>query len=189
MTNGTDEDDPRDRLDELRERIRSGDLSAVKRDQLDQLVFVVVLAERRAETVVRDFPGGGGGAAGAGGGGVGAGLNSATHHGGVEHAELTEPFATLLADTSREAMGRAQDAPDAPGTVEATDPPVITPRDTSGDQGANGHCPTDVLVRTYESDHETHGDLVTVGSNVAILAPPAGLEPATRRLEVSCSIR
>lgn len=51
------EDDLRDQLDALRERIRSGELSAVERDQLDQLVFVVALAERRAETAVRDFPG------------------------------------------------------------------------------------------------------------------------------------
>lgn len=49
--------DPRDELDELRERIRGGDLSGVERDQLDQLVFVVALADRRAATAARDYPG------------------------------------------------------------------------------------------------------------------------------------
>lgn len=56
-TNGTDEEDPRDRLDALRERIRSGDLSREGRDQLDQLVFTVALADLRADKAVRDFPG------------------------------------------------------------------------------------------------------------------------------------
>ncbi|MPZ67415.1 MAG: hypothetical protein GEU83_18580 [Pseudonocardiaceae bacterium] len=51
------DDDPCDPLDELRERIRSGDLSAVERDQVDQLVFVIALAQRRADTAARDFPG------------------------------------------------------------------------------------------------------------------------------------
>ncbi len=51
------EDELRDQLDELRERIRSGDLCHSERDQLDQLVFVVALADRRAATAVRDFPG------------------------------------------------------------------------------------------------------------------------------------
>ncbi len=57
MTDDVGDDDPRDRLDELRERIRSGDLSHRERDQLDQLVFVVVLADRRAAMAARDFPG------------------------------------------------------------------------------------------------------------------------------------
>lgn len=56
-TNDTDEQDPRDQLDELRQRIRSGDLSRSECDQLDQLVFVVALAERRTATAARDFPG------------------------------------------------------------------------------------------------------------------------------------
>ncbi|MPZ65808.1 MAG: hypothetical protein GEU83_09945 [Pseudonocardiaceae bacterium] len=51
------DEDPRDRLDALRERIRSGDLSGVERDQLDQLVFGVAVADRRACTAARDFPG------------------------------------------------------------------------------------------------------------------------------------
>lgn len=42
------EDDLRDQLDELRERIRSGDLSPGEWDQLDQLVFTVALADLRA---------------------------------------------------------------------------------------------------------------------------------------------
>ncbi len=57
VTNCMGEDDPRDRLDELRGRIRSGDLSHSERDQLDQLVFVVAVADRRADTAARDFPG------------------------------------------------------------------------------------------------------------------------------------
>jgi hypothetical protein len=40
-------------------------------------------------------------------------------NGSVERAELTEPFATLLADTSHETVECAQRAPDAPGTVPA----------------------------------------------------------------------
>lgn len=51
------DDDPRDQLDELRVRIRSGDLSHSERDQLDQLVFVVALADRRSKQAVREFPG------------------------------------------------------------------------------------------------------------------------------------
>lgn len=49
--------DPRDRFDELRERIRSGDLPHSECDQLDQLVFLIALADRRADQAVRDFPG------------------------------------------------------------------------------------------------------------------------------------
>jgi hypothetical protein len=41
--------------------------------------------------------------------------------GSVERAELTEPFATLLADTSHEAVGCAQDAPDASGAATASE--------------------------------------------------------------------
>ncbi|MPZ67888.1 MAG: hypothetical protein GEU83_21220 [Pseudonocardiaceae bacterium] len=57
MTTGAFEEDPRDRLDALRERIRSGDLSSAERDELDQLVFVVAVADRRADTATREFPG------------------------------------------------------------------------------------------------------------------------------------
>lgn len=51
------DDHPRDHFDELREHIRSGDLSHSERDQLDKLVFLVAPADRRADQAVRDFPG------------------------------------------------------------------------------------------------------------------------------------
>ncbi len=57
MTGGASEDDPRDLLDALRERIRSGDLSSIERDQLDQLVFGVAVADWRAGAAAREFPG------------------------------------------------------------------------------------------------------------------------------------
>lgn len=57
MTGSPLEDDLCDQLDELRERIRSGDLSRVERDQLDQLVFVVVVADRQASAAAREYPG------------------------------------------------------------------------------------------------------------------------------------
>lgn len=49
-------DDRRDQLDALRARIRSGDLSSIERDQLDQLVFAVAVADWRASAAARDFP-------------------------------------------------------------------------------------------------------------------------------------
>lgn len=56
-TDEADEDGPRDELDALRKRIRNGDLSRDERDQLDQLVFTVALADLRAGKAERDFPG------------------------------------------------------------------------------------------------------------------------------------
>lgn len=56
-TDEADEDAPRDKLDALRERIRSSELSRDERDQLDQLVFTVALADLRAGKAERDFPG------------------------------------------------------------------------------------------------------------------------------------
>jgi site-specific DNA recombinase len=98
--------------------------------------------------------------------------------GSVERAELTEPFATLLVESSHEVAGRAQGAPDAPGTVPAADPPAATPSGARGDQGANGHRPANVLVTTFEIDQETSGDLVNAGSKETVLVPAAGFEPA-----------
>ena len=98
--------------------------------------------------------------------------------GSVERAELTEPFATLLADTSHDAVGRAQGVPDAPGAVPATEAPTTVPRHASGARGAAGHGPTNVLVRTFGSDQKPSGDLVTAGVKEASLVPGAGLEPA-----------
>lgn len=97
--------------------------------------------------------------------------------GGVERTELTEPFATLLADASIESTEGAQGVPDAPGTAEAAEVLTTVSRSASGAQGANGRRPTDVLVRTFGGDHETPGDLVTGGSNVAGLVPAVGFEP------------
>jgi len=57
VTDTASEDDPRDQLDALLERIRSGDLSGVERDQLDQLVLGIAVAERRADAAAREFPG------------------------------------------------------------------------------------------------------------------------------------
>ncbi len=56
VTDGASEEDRRDRLDALRARIRSGDLSSVERDQLDQLVFGIAVADWRASAAARDFP-------------------------------------------------------------------------------------------------------------------------------------
>lgn len=57
MREGASTVGPRDQLDALRERIRRGSLSSVERDQLDQLVLVVAVADRRAEAAAREFPG------------------------------------------------------------------------------------------------------------------------------------
>jgi hypothetical protein len=46
-TNGAGEDDPREVLDALRARIRSGNLSSAERDQLDLLIVGVAVAGRR----------------------------------------------------------------------------------------------------------------------------------------------
>ena len=105
--------------------------------------------------------------------------------GSVERAELTEPFATLLADTSHEAVGCAQDAPDVSGAVPATEAPSSMPRHASGARGVAGHGPTNVLVRTFEKDQKPSGDLVAAGVKEAGLVPPAGFEPATHGLGTS----
>ena len=98
--------------------------------------------------------------------------------GSVERAELTEPFATLLADTSHEAVGCAQDAPDAPGAATtATEASTPVPRHVSGAQGTAGHRPTNVLVRTFAEDQKPSGDLVTAGVKEAGLVPAVGFEP------------
>lgn len=57
VTNGAGEEDPRDALDALRDHIRSGDLTSVERDQFDQMVLGVAVAERRADAAAREFPG------------------------------------------------------------------------------------------------------------------------------------
>ncbi len=57
VASGASEEDPRDQLDALRARIRIGDLFSGERDQLDQLVFGIAVADWRASTAARNFPG------------------------------------------------------------------------------------------------------------------------------------
>ncbi len=57
VTDGASEEDPRDQLDALRARIRHGKLSSDEREQLDQLVFGVAVADWRTSAAARNFPG------------------------------------------------------------------------------------------------------------------------------------
>jgi Recombinase zinc beta ribbon domain len=98
--------------------------------------------------------------------------------GSVERAEMTEPFAQLLIGDTQATLGRAQNAPDTPGAVPATEIPGTTPGQTTGAQGGDRCRPANVLVMTLGNDYErTHGDLVTVGSKEAGLVPAVGFEP------------
>ena len=102
--------------------------------------------------------------------------------GSVERAELTEPFATLLAAQEGKISGGTQSVPDAPGAVSETEAPTTVPPHASGAQGVAGHGPTNVPVRTFGSDQEASGDLVAAGVKETSLVPPAGFEPATHGL-------
>ena len=102
--------------------------------------------------------------------------------GSVEHAELTEPFAQLLAPEDGRAPNGAQSAPDAPTTLDVVTPRGSAPGRARGAQGADRSRPMNVLVTSFGSDVEdVPGDRVPGGSKEAGLVPAVGFEPTLSR--------
>jgi hypothetical protein len=98
--------------------------------------------------------------------------------GSVERAEMTEPFAQLLTDDRQSTPECAQNAPGASDAVPAIETPTATPGRTTSAQGNDRCRPANVLVRTYEKNHErTHNDLIILGSKETGLVPAVGFEP------------
>ncbi len=98
--------------------------------------------------------------------------------GSVEHAELTEPFAQLLAPERVTAMdGGAQHAPDAPGRLPAPRAPGATSPAPLGTLGRPGRVLADVTAGGRTNSPDDY--LVGVGVNVDGLVELTGFEPVT----------
>ncbi len=97
--------------------------------------------------------------------------------GTIERAELTEPFAQLLAPDWAAATDNAQHVSDVPGHLPTPRTPGETPRPPLGALGRPGRTPAGVTAgRTTKNPDD---DLVGGGSHKGPLVELRGFEPLT----------